>query len=163
MNNKTSNKKYFLYGVLTATLLIVGIAAFGFITQWNHFRDHGPWGMMLEKVTKDLNLSDQQKTQLDAIKADIKAKMESRKQNRTNRFDDFSKLFLQDNLDKQSLIDLAEKHETDRKEMRDFYFDELLKFHDLLTPAQRQQAVDKIKELKSQHKMHDKGNKPENN
>ncbi len=163
MNKIKSGKKYFFLGALTATLLIVGIAALGFVTQWNQFKDHGPWGMMLEKVTKDLNLSDQQKTQLDAIKADIKAKMQSRKQNTTNRFDDFSKLFLQDNLDKQSLIDLAEKHETDRKEMRDFYFDELVKFHDLLTPAQRQQAVDKIKELKAQHKMRNKGNKPENN
>lgn len=65
MNTKTSGKKYFFLGALTTILLIVGIATFGFVTHWNHFGDHGPWGMMLDKVTKDLNLSDQQKSQLE--------------------------------------------------------------------------------------------------
>lgn len=163
MNTKTSGKKYFFLGALTATLLIVGIAAFGFVTHWNHFGGHGPWGMMLEKVTKDLNLNDQQKSQLESIKAEIKAKMESNRQNKGKGMDDFSKAFLQDNLDKQTLMDLDAKHETDRKAMREFYFDEVVKFHDLLTSSQRQQVVDKVKELKSQHKMHDKGNIKQNN
>jgi Spy/CpxP family protein refolding chaperone len=163
MNTKTSGKKYFFLGALTTILLVVGIATFGFVTHWNHFGDHGPWGMMLDKVTKDLNLNDQQKSQLESIKAEIKAKMESNRQNKGKGMDDFSNAFLQDNLDKQTLMDIDTKHETARKEMREFYYDEVVKFHDLLTSSQRQQVVDKMKELKSQHKMHNKGNIKQNN
>jgi Spy/CpxP family protein refolding chaperone len=109
---------------------------------------------MIEKVIKDLDLNDGQKKEMDIIHEEIKAKMESNKQNRDNDFNEFANLFKQDKLDKAQLTALADKHEGNREEMKSFFMDELIKVHDVLTADQRSKAVDKMKEMKE--KFHNK-------
>jgi len=149
---KKSSLKYWLIGSLVVILLIIGIKGIGFAQKFKHFHDDGPLGFMLGKVTEDLDLNAQQKAEVQKIKDEIKAKMESRKQTRQDRAAEFENLFKSDNLDRKALSDVYQKREADRQEMREFFMDELIKFHDILTSSQRVKAVEKMKEMREKFK-----------
>ena len=106
------------------------------------------------KVIKELDLNDNQKKEIDKIRDEVKAKMDENKQKREEDMKEFGNLFKQDNLDKEQLMTLAKKHETNREEMKSFFMDELIKVHAVLTPEQRSKAVEKLKELKDKRHKH---------
>src|SRR4030095_5363347 len=117
----------FLFAYFIGTIVIFAVVSLGFATHiagakdyYRSFRDHGPFGFMIEKVIKDLDLNDGQKKEMDIIHEEIKAKMESNKQNRDNDFNEFANLFKQDKLDKAQLTALADKHEGNREEIKSF-------------------------------------------
>lgn len=143
-------KKVFLT-IFTAVFIVVGVAGFSFANKMKHFHDGGPLMMMLNKISDDLNLSTDQKTQVQAIKDEIKQKMESRKKDHQSGMSDFENAFKQDKLDKETLKTIEQKHESDRQEMKEFFMDELIKFHDILTPDQRTQVVQKMEDMKKNH------------
>jgi Spy/CpxP family protein refolding chaperone len=155
---KRSRKKIYWLSSLIVVLLIVGAGSVAFTQKVKEFKDKGPMFFLMDKLTKDLNLTTQQQADVDKLKAEIKTKMESRKQNKQQGLSDYQNAFKQDNLDKQTLKDIDAKHETDRQEMKDFIMDEVVKFHDILTPEQRSKLVDKMQEMKDKHDKwgHDK-------
>jgi protein CpxP len=153
-----SKKKILLISLL-AVILIVSVAGIGFANKFRHFREDGPLVFMMEKVTEGLNLSDQQKKDVQQIKDEVKAKMESKKSNRESGMSDFENAFRQDNLDKATLNSIAEKRQADREEMKSFMEDELIKFHSILTPDQRNKVADKVKDMRENHRFWDKDDK----
>jgi len=146
-----SKKKYYILGLIIF-FLIAGITGVNFAQKMKHMHDGGPLFFMMNKVTKDLNLTEQQKADIDKIKEEIKAKRQSMKKDRGSKMDDFANVFKQDKLDKETLKSLEQKHDADRQEMKDFMMDELIKFHDILTPDQRNQVVEKMKEMRQKMK-----------
>lgn len=161
---KRFTKKFWVISSLVLAIIIGG-AGLGLAQKVKQFRGKGPLGFMLNKMVEKLDLSATQKSEVEKIKAEIKAKMESRKQTRQDRFAEFEKLFLSDKLDKAALEELHKKHEADREEMRSFFQDELIKFHAILTPSQRTKAVEIMKEKKEKMKKHFEGDgiPPDNN
>lgn len=145
---KRAKKRTLLISLLIVLVGFMTIGGITFAQKMKHMRDDGPLFMMMEKISKDLNLTDQQKADMDKIKDEIKAKMESKRENHKGDMKDFEDAFKQDKLDKQTLKQLMSKHDADREEMRDFMADEFIKFHALLTPEQRQKAIDKMHEMK---------------
>jgi Spy/CpxP family protein refolding chaperone len=170
MTQQTENKpkrfsrKFWVISSLVLAI-VVGGAGLGVAQKVKQFRGHGPLGFMLNKMVDELNLTEQQKSEVEKIKAEIKAKIESRRQTREDRFAEFEKLFLSDKIDKAALEELHQKHEADREEMRSFFQEELIKFHSILTPSQRTKAVEIMKEKKEKMKKHFEGDgiPPDNN
>ncbi len=160
---KRSPKKRIFLGILLALILVVSIAGISFANKMKHFRDDGPLVFMMEKITQDIDLTEQQKSQVQQIKDEVKTKMESRKKDHESSMSDFENAFRQDNLDKTTLDAIADKNKADREEMKSFFEDELIKFHSVLTQAQRNKVADKIKDFRENHKFHDKDHKPQNN
>jgi DNA integrity scanning protein DisA with diadenylate cyclase activity len=78
--------------------------------------------------------------------------MDSKKKDKPDEMSDFANAFKQDKLDKQTLESISKNQEADREEMKSFFMDELIKFHDVLTTEQRLKVVEKMKEFKD--KMH---------
>lgn len=148
---KRSRKRIFLISSLITVILIAGVAGVAFTQKVREFRDKGPWIFMMDKLTKDLNLTTEQMADVDKLKAEIKAKMESNKQDKHQVMSDFQNAFKQDNLDVQTLKDIEAKRESSRQEMKDFIMGEIVKFHDILTPEQRAKLVDKMNEMKDKH------------
>ncbi|MDQ3022313.1 MAG: Spy/CpxP family protein refolding chaperone [Bacteroidota bacterium] len=110
-------------------------------------------GMIVEK----LDLSDNQKAQVEKIRDEIKAKRDLRKGIRENLMEDFANEFKKDNMDKSKLRELDQKREQSMQEMKDFMMDKLIEFHNLLTPEQRTKAVETMKEMKNKfHDSHDR-------
>ncbi len=48
----------------------------------------------------------------------------------------------------EEVMDLMKQNDAKRDEMRSFMLDEVAKFHSILTPEQRNKAVDKMKEFR---------------
>lgn len=164
-NKKRFSKRRIILSILIVVVIIAGAAGISFAQKMKQMRDNGPLFFMMERISKELNLDDKQKADLNKIHDEIKAKMESKKQDREKDMTDFENLFKQNTISKDDLKTLVTKHDQDREEMRDFYMDEFVKFHDLLTPEQRQKAIDKMHEMKEKRsKFHNHEDKlPPNN
>lgn len=155
-NHKHSFAKKIIVGCVIFFVIAAGVVGVGFTYKALQFKkqmeDDGPLGMMLERITKDLNLTDQQKTQVEDIKKTIKDKRESNRQLRENGMSEFENAFRQDNLSKETLKSMHEKYETEIKEMKEFYADQLVRFHSILTSEQRNKVADKMKEFREKRK-----------
>ncbi len=164
---KTSKKwslsrKVFLV-LFTVVFVVVGAAGISFANKMKKPHGGGHLMMMLEKISNDLNLTTDQKSQVQSLKDEIKAKMESRKKDKQSGMEDFGNAFKQDKLDKETLKTIEQKREADRQEMKDFFMDELIKFHDILTPDQRAQVVQKMQDMRKNHESKKDKDKIKNN
>lgn len=160
-NQALEKKKTFFKTTKSKVILGIAIIIFAFITiggialgkQFNKFKD-GPEGFIMERIAENLNLTDEQKAQVERIKDQIKERMEAKKSVRESMFEEFANEFRKDNLDKTKLRELSEKKDQQAQEMKEFVIDKIIEFHSLLTPEQRSKAMDNIKTMKS--KFHDR-------
>lgn len=150
---RRSVKRNIILVSLVVLFVVGGIASLGFARGFydNHRggKHGGPLGFLMDVAVKDLDLNDQQKKEVDNIKSEIKAKMESKKDSRKNDMDEMINMFRSDNFDKTKALDMMKQHDADRDEMRSFMLDETAKFHAVLTPDQRNKLADKVKEFRS--------------
>jgi periplasmic protein CpxP/Spy len=161
---RKSSKKKIILIIMLVIVVIAGAAGISYAQKMKHFRNDGPLFFMMERISKELNLDDKQKADLQKIRDEIKTKMESKKQDRQKDMTDFENLFKQNSISKDELKQLVQKRDLEREEMRDFYMDEFIKFHALLTPEQRQKAIDKMHEMKDKkHKSNHEDKLPPNN
>lgn len=157
-------KKFVVIGAFLVLFIIAGAIGVGVAkNKVDKFREHGPFGFMMERIVKDLDLTAQQKTEVDKIREEVKAKMEEKKNSRKEQMDGYEQMFRSDYFDKQKALDLAKQHDAERDEMRSFFIEETAKFHAILTPDQRNKAADKMKEMrehKGKHGEDKDGRKP---
>ncbi|HJY64029.1 MAG TPA: Spy/CpxP family protein refolding chaperone [Ignavibacteria bacterium] len=144
------NKFLLIYFI--SSIAIISIVSAGFAFKVKEFRDHGPFGFIMNKIVKELDLNTEQKAAIDKIQEEVKAKMDENKKERENHMSEFGNLFKQDKLDKDQLMTLSKNHDTKREEMKSFFMDELIKVHSILTPDQRTKAVEKMREFKEKRK-----------
>lgn len=147
--------KLFLSMLIAAALLI---AVRGIATAQNmHGFGDDPLGMIMGRISESLDLNSSQKQHLEKIKDEIRVKMDSKKQDRENDFEEFAGEFKKGTLDKNKLNELAVKKEKDREEMRNFMLDKLVEFHAMLTPEQRNKVIEEMKNVKEKFRP---GNEP---
>lgn len=146
-------KKKVILSVLIVILTIFAIKGILFARHIHKVAD-GPGDFIIEKLSENLSLDASQIAQLEKIKNEIKAKMETNKPDKENMFEDFANEFKKDNIDRNKLKELSDKKEIQMQEMKNFMTDKIIEFHDLLTPEQRIKAADNMKEMKM--KFHDR-------
>lgn len=149
--NLKSRKLKFIIPLIIFAFLFTAVC--GIVSAQKKFRD-GPEGFIFGRLTENLNLNENQKAQLEQIRAQIREKMESKKTDRDGMMDEFANEFKKDNLDKSKLLELSKKKEQDKEEMKSFMMDKIIEFHNILTPEQRNKAVENMKEMKN--KFHNK-------
>src|SRR3989337_2737965 len=88
------NKFLLIYFI--SSIAIISIVSVGFAFKVKEFRDHGPFGFIMDKIVKELDLTDQQKSEIDKIRDEVKAKMEEKKTAREEDMNGFGNLFKQD-------------------------------------------------------------------
>ena len=160
--NPNQNKKGFFSTTKRKVLLSLAIFLFltasfagvSFAKKMYHLKTGGPIGIIINKVTEDMTLSNDQKAKITALKNDVMVKMESKKSGKKEKFDSFIDEFRKDNLDKASLESMFQKHEQERTEMKDYAESKIIEFHSILTPEQRKQAADKMQKVRD--KFHEK-------
>jgi periplasmic protein CpxP/Spy len=154
-SSRRRGKKKFVIGAFLVLFIIAGGIGVGVAkNKADKFRDHGPFGFIMDKVVKDLDLNDQQKKEVEKIRDEVKAKMEDKRNNRNDHMSQFEQMFRSDTFDKQKAIELARQRDAHREEMRNFFIDETAKFHAILTPDQRNKAADKMKEFREKKGEH---------
>lgn len=135
-----------------AVMLVLTVVC-GIVAAKKKFRD-GPHGFIIDKMTENLNLTDNQKAQVDRIKEQIREQMEANRPDAKVGLEELADEFMEDKLDKSTLIELKKKKDQKKEEMESFMMDKLIEFHAILTPAQREQAVKNMKEMRN--KFHDR-------
>ncbi|MEO8210101.1 MAG: Spy/CpxP family protein refolding chaperone [bacterium] len=153
---KKLRKLKIIIPVIVVAFLITAVC--GIVSAKKKFGD-GPGGFMIGMIVEKLDLTDIQKAQVEKIRDEIKTKMDLRKDNRDNMMEEFANEFKKDNMDKNKLKDLDLKREQNMMEMKDFMMDKLVEFHNLLTPEQRNKAVETMKEMKNKFHDHDRHDK----
>lgn len=146
-------KRKFVIGAFIALFIVVTVVGIGFAKhRGDKFRgDHGH-GFMIGRIIKDLDLTAQQKTEVDKIKEEIKAKMQENRSKRQETAGEFEQMFRGDTFDKQKALELAGKRDAQKEEMKNFMVEQTAKVHALLTPDQRNKAADKMKEMREKRK-----------
>jgi Spy/CpxP family protein refolding chaperone len=147
-HRKGSRKKFVIGGFLVL-FIIAGVIGVGFAkNKADKFRDHGPRGFIIGRIVKDLDLSEQQKKEVEAIKEEIKVKMQEKRKNRQDNMSQYEDMFRGSTFDKQKALELAGKRDADKEEMKNFMIEQTAKVHAILTPDQRNKAADKMKEMR---------------
>lgn len=142
-------KKVRLFGLLIIIVVITGIAGLGFTRGfYDKHPGSGPMGFMMFKIAKELDLSEQQKAEVEKIRDEIKAKRDQNRESRKQDMTEMEQMFRGDTFDKNKALEFAKQQDAKRDEMRSFMIDEMAKFHSILTPDQRNKAADKMKEFR---------------
>ena len=150
---ETQKRNKIIISLLISFIILAGFGGYVYSQKVKHIKEGGPLMMILDKLTGELNLSDTQKEKVGVIKDEIKIKMESKKPDHKNEFEEFATAFKQDKLDKETMKEIIKKKDEQREEMKDFMMDELIKFHTLLTPEQRLKVVEKMNDFKDKFPM----------
>ncbi|MEA1912590.1 MAG: Spy/CpxP family protein refolding chaperone [candidate division WOR-3 bacterium] len=109
---------------------------------------------MINRFSRDVNLTDEQEAAINKIKDEILAKQkEAREEARKNRDklkNEIITLVKSDKIDKEQIQKILRNEEVirEKREMDDFLAEKLLQIHDLLTPEQREKIAKKIENFK---------------
>lgn len=151
--NKPEKKNHKKFIISLIAVVIIFTSVFGIVYAKKKFKD-GPHGFIIEMLTEDLNLSENQKAQVERLKGEVKEKMESNKPHMESGLEELAVEFKKDQLDKNKLKELSNKREQNKEDMKEFMMEKLSEFHSILTPDQRSKVVDNMKNMKD--KFHNK-------
>lgn len=148
--SKTSNLngKFFI-SVFMAAVLITGITALGFTVK-RYTED--PYAALADQVAIELNLNQHQKSAVDKIKNDVNTKIGGRKIKKVKNGREIEALFRAENFNKLKALEIANQQDTENRQLAVEMMDELEELHGVLTSQQRNDAVDKIKQLHAKYK-----------
>lgn len=136
--------KFIIPAIIAALLLTT---TFSIVMAKKKFAD-GPGGFMMGMLINKLDLTESQKAQVEKIRDEIHARMETKMNDHQSMRDDMASEFAKDNMDKNKLMELDKKRQQDMDDNREFMMDKMIEFHNILTPDQRQKAADFMKESK---------------
>jgi len=149
------DKTKLLTGV--AIIILVGVVI---IAGWSRGQYHQAspekkidW--LVDKISDELELTDDQKTKLHGIKGDILAREYDFEGMRTDVYDETLSQAAGQSVDQEKLNRLFEEKEAEWKEMRSFLIDNFAEFHGMLNSKQRDTLVELIqKHDRSRRRWH---------
>jgi Spy/CpxP family protein refolding chaperone len=102
---------------------------------------------IVKKISRELDLNDQQKQKLDNIKDDILVKRNEFKGTREQIFNQILNQVESNKVDQEALKNMLESNEAKMKDMHGFLIEKFAEFHSILTPDQRTKLADKMKTM----------------
>jgi len=103
---------------------------------------------MINRLKSELDLSKQQVELLNDIHKDIRSKMEENRPQREQHFELLKEQILADRLDTEEIKRYMDAQQNKHREMRDYIIQQIKRFHDTLTPEQKQKLVSLLEEFK---------------
>jgi Spy/CpxP family protein refolding chaperone len=94
-------------------------------------------GMMTKKVSKDLDLTEEQKNHLNIIKDEMNAKFSERKKHMAEMLTIIREEIQKESIDQQRLEKLFDDRKQFREDMHRFMLQKFVEFHAMLTKEQR--------------------------
>lgn len=101
----------------------------------------------IDDVLEDLNVTDEQRTQIYASRDKLFAALEEAKPDRSAKFDEITALFAKDELDLREVEALKAGHREKIQKVEEAVTQAFIEVHSTLTPEQRQQLVQKASKL----------------
>ena len=103
---------------------------------------------LINKISKELNFTEEQKAISNKIKEEIIVKHEEMRKNRGKYKGEIIELIRSDRITKEQIYKFLESKELKRKKMQDFMIEKAVQFHSMLTPEQREKIIEKIEKHK---------------
>lgn len=120
-----------------------------FVSACRHYSPEKRTQWMMKKFTKDLNLNNSQKEQLDAFKTEMVMKGRELKVAYANSMEELGLQLRNDEFNKQKLEDAVLKITEPQDEFIKLFIEKLADFHSSLTPEQRTILVKKLDKIKN--------------
>jgi len=147
-------KPLFLIGLV---LIIIASILFVF-SCGRRYHHRGHW-MSTEKkaewfvnrISKELDLHENQKTKLEQIKDELLAKKLEFKGTKAEIQDEIMSQIRNDSVDQEQLNEFFEDNETKLKDMRSFLVAKFAEFHSILTPEQKDKLAEKLEKFRGRY------------
>lgn len=139
--------------LLALTVLIIGAVSVSACQRHRTVAERAD--RMVGKITKELDLNEQQKARLEAVKNTF---LEVRAQTRKEQdalFDEALALVQSAQLDQAKVLQLMERHQALQRQAAPAVVAKLAEFHASLTPEQRAKAVEQLRHLHDRMHGHD--------
>lgn len=117
-------------------------------------RSHSPSGkaeFVVDYIAETLDLTDEQRTQLDEIKAEFMVKVKSMHAQKEAMHAEFMAELNNEQIDPQRLKELISQKRSQMDEIIELAVVRLVEFHSTLTPAQREKLVAKLEYFHEKH------------
>lgn len=110
---------------------------------------------MAGKIAKELELDDQQRIKLEAVKQEfLRARAEMRNQHEA-MLNEVMTQIPGDRLDQKKLLQLLEQHQALQERLAPPFLTKLAEFHATLSPQQKAEAVERLKRFQEHLQQHD--------
>jgi Spy/CpxP family protein refolding chaperone len=145
-------------GKIVFIALILGITAFT-LTACGH-RSHDPaqraeW--MVQRMTDQLDLNEEQQTKLRAIKTEFETSMEKYQDTRKQLFDKLATNIESPKLDKQLLMEFVETRKQAYDDIAPRIIDKVIDFHASLNTEQKKKVAEKMEHFREHFQKHHAG------
>ena len=133
-----------------ALVLLVAVAVLA-VSSCSHRRATTPKNSkrMVNHIARKLDLSDEQKEEVTVLVNETFKTFEARRSAFGDEIESANILFLQDELKADDILSVMEEHESEREEMKRYMADQMVRFHAILTPEQREKFVEEMDNFKS--------------
>ena len=139
---------------LTIVTMSVFISAALIFSGCRSHSDQGRAEFMVDYIAETLDLTDQQRAQLEEIKKEFMAKAEVMQADKKAMHDAFMTELRRDEIDPQRLKELVAQKQEQMTEFLDLAITRLAEFHRSLTPEQKEKLVAKLEYFHEKHQDH---------
>lgn len=136
---------------LTILTICVFVSAALIFTGCRAHSPHGKAEFMVDYIAETLDLNDQQRAQLDDIKAEFLAKAGELHANREAMRAELMAELRKEEIDQQRIKALISQKREQMADMMDLAVDRLAEFHRTLSPDQKEKLVSKLEWFHSRH------------
>lgn len=103
------------------------------------------------KIASELDLTDDQKLELERIKDEALEKYREHREKRKAVHERIISLVKSDTLDVDEVNRIFDEKEARQKEMRPFIIEKIVEFHRILKPEQKEKLVEKLQDFREYH------------
>jgi protein CpxP len=141
--------------------ILIGIGALAVLIAAGAAWAHGRGGKYMMKQMISARIAEaedlieatpQQRAQIEQSKDKILNALESRRQDRRQTHQKLVELLTGDKLTEADLYAVADQHAQEVQDLAKVVVPEIVKVHDILTPAQRQKLAAKAQEMRQKHR-----------
>ncbi len=140
--------------LITVSVLITGLLFSGALF-WGCRHGHGSPEKKAEwivgKISSELDLTDDQKLEIDRIKDEVLEKFREHRKTRKAMHERVIRLVKSDTLDVDEINRIFDEKEARHREMRPFIIEKIVEFHRILKPEQKEKLAEKLEEFGKRH------------
>jgi Spy/CpxP family protein refolding chaperone len=133
---------------ISSLAILAVICSLLLVSACRHYSPEKRTQWMMKKFTKDLNLNDSQKEQLDVFKTEIMMKGRELRVAYKNTMEEMSLQLRSDKFDKQKVEDAVSKITAPQDEFISLFIEKLADFHSSLTSEQKEILAKKLDKMK---------------
>ena len=146
-------KKFLRYTGITTLLTIVVVSLSACGHHHHDPEDKAAW--MVKKITRKLDLNEDQQTRLKAVSDEFFAHHRAQQEKNKQHIELLMAEARKPELDKSALNDMFEEHQGQIRDLAPKIIDKLAIFHASLDDEQKEKLVDKLEDFKKHHSQDD--------